>query len=76
MPTPPISEATQQWCEDRSHPFVTYNPWLDRSYCRCGKRQEASDQPQDEDAKRQVFHHCKPEGPCRCYATGKTNTLA
>jgi hypothetical protein len=67
MPLLPVSEATQQWCRDRSHPFVTYNPWLDRSYCRCGNRQKSGDQSQDHDAKRAVFHNCEPGDPCRCY---------
>lgn len=62
---------TSQWCADRDHPFVTYNPWLDRSYCRCGQRQEAGEQPMDWEAKRAIFHHCPPGGPCHCYITGK-----
>lgn len=61
-------ESTHQWCSDRGHPFVTYNPWTDRSYCRCGKRQEAGGQPQDWNAKREVFHNHKVGKPCRCYA--------
>jgi hypothetical protein len=69
-----VSEATQQWCADRAHPFVTYNPWLDRSYCRCGQRQEPGDQPQDWNAKRQVFHDCKPGEPCVCYVSSKDPT--
>jgi hypothetical protein len=66
-----VTETTSQWCVDREHPFITYNPWLDRSYCRCGERQAAGAQPMDEAAKRSIFHHCKPGGPCQCYATGK-----
>ncbi|WUH94496.1 hypothetical protein OG900_33070 [Streptomyces sp. NBC_00433] len=66
-----ISEATRRWCADRDHPFITYNPWLDRSYCRCGQRQEPGDQPQDWDATREMFHDCKPGEPCRCYASTK-----
>lgn len=64
---------TQKWCEDRDHPLITYNPWSDRSYCRCGQRQEAGEQPMDWAAKREVFHHCTPDGPCGCYATGKAD---
>lgn len=59
--------TTKQWCADREHPFVTYNPWLDRSYCRCGQRQHPGKQPIDWKAKRDLFHSCPPGGPCRCY---------
>lgn len=64
-------EATAQWCTNRQHPFVTYDPWGDRTYCRCGQRQEPGEQPMDWAAKRAVFHHCTPDGACRCYATEK-----
>ena len=60
-------EAFVQWCIDRDHPFITYNPLLDRSYCRCGQRQEAGAQPMDWEAKHSIFHTCKPGAPCRCY---------
>ena len=66
-----VTEATQAWCDEREHPFVTYNPWLHRSYCRCGKRQADGDQPQDHAAKRDIFHSCPPAGPCRCYVTAR-----
>jgi hypothetical protein len=62
---------SKQWCDDRDHPFVTYNPWLDRSYCRCGQRQQTGEQPMDWSAKREVFHSCRPDAPCRCYAADK-----
>lgn len=48
-----VTEATRQWCEERGHPFVTYNPWLDDSWCRCGACRVPGEQPLDE--------------PCRCY---------
>lgn len=60
-------ESTKEWCGERGHPWLTYNPWLDRSYCRCGARQEAGEQPHDWQADRELFHSCKPGGPCRCY---------
>lgn len=25
---------TQAWCARRNHPWVTYNPWMDRTWCR------------------------------------------
>jgi hypothetical protein len=59
----------QQWCISSGHPFVTYNPWLDRSYCRCGHRQEEGAQPMDWGAKHAIFHGCTPGTPCRCYVT-------
>ncbi|MFJ2218213.1 hypothetical protein ACIQVO_38450 [Streptomyces sp. NPDC101062] len=66
-----IGQATARWCDDRGHPFVTYHPWLHRSYCRCGRRQEAGAQPMDWAAKHAVHHHCPLAGPCRCYVRGK-----
>lgn len=66
-----VTEKTKQWCTERDHPWVTYNPWLDRSYCRCGKRQAEGEHPQDEEAKRSIFHDCKSGGPCRCYVAEK-----
>lgn len=61
MPNP-----TAQWCADRQHPWVTYSPWIDRTYCRCGTRQEPGEQPMDWQAKHEVFHSCG-DGPCHCY---------
>lgn len=63
------TEPTQQWCRDRNHPLITYNPLVNRTYCRCGHRQIPGEQPMDWEAKRAVFHHCPPDGPCNCYAT-------
>lgn len=61
--------ATRQWCTERGHPFITYNPWLDRSYCRCGHRQEPGDRSQDWNAKYELFHDHKPGTLCRCYVS-------
>ncbi|MEU6990368.1 hypothetical protein ABZ953_06855 [Streptomyces sp. NPDC046465] len=61
---------TVQWCTDRGHPFITYDPSGDRSYCRCGQQQEQGDKPMDWQAKRDVFHSCQPDEPCRCYVSG------
>lgn len=58
-------ETTRQWCEEREHPWLTYNPWLDRSYCRCGSRQADGEQPHDWAADRELFH--SPGEPCKCY---------
>lgn len=66
-----VTESTKAWCVKRGHPFVTYNPWLGQSLCRCGMRREQGDQPQDMQAKREIFHSCMPGGTCRCYAVGK-----
>jgi len=41
---------TQAWCAARNHPWVTYNLWLDRTWCRCGERQADGEQPIDLDA--------------------------
>jgi hypothetical protein len=69
MPVPMVALATVEWCVQRDHPFVTYNPWLDESFCRCGARQVPGEQPMDWQAKRVVFHACGSDesGECRCY---------
>jgi len=64
-----VTTSTKEWCASRSHPFVTYNPHLDRSYCRCGQRQEAGAQPMDWRAKWEIFHDHEPSTPCNCYLT-------
>jgi hypothetical protein len=64
--------SAERWCTDREHPFITYNPWTDRTYCRCGQRQEPGEQPMDWTAKRAVFHQCEPGSVCDCYAVGKS----
>ena len=66
-----VTPATREWCVARDHPWVTHNPQADRSYCRCGERQEKGDQPMDWDAKRAVFHDHPPGAPCRCYLPKK-----
>lgn len=60
-------ETTRRWCEDREHPWLTYNPWLDRSYCRCGARQAVGEQPHDWQADHELFHDHGVNDPCRCY---------
>jgi hypothetical protein len=45
-----VLPSTVAWCVTRDHPWVTYNPWLDRSWCRCGQRQADGQQPPDWDA--------------------------
>ncbi|MFE9619529.1 hypothetical protein [Streptomyces sp. NPDC006384] len=62
-----VAPQTVVWCKERAHPYVTYNPWLDRSYCRCGRRQESGKQPLDALAQHQVFHAHAPGALCRCY---------
>lgn len=62
-----VTAATVKWCMIRDHPFITYNPHLDRSYCRCGKRQEPGEQPADWDAKWAIFHSHPRGTSCRCY---------
>ena len=36
----PLSDvpATITWCAERDHPWLTYNPHMDRTWCRCGQR--------------------------------------
>jgi hypothetical protein len=35
------------WCGQRGHPWVTYNSWLDKTWCRCGSKVEAGAHPID-----------------------------
>jgi hypothetical protein len=60
-----VNPDTRTWCEQRNHPWVTYNPWLDRTWCRCGQRSEAGEQPMDWDAKHGQFHPDDEEGEHR-----------
>lgn len=60
-------ESTRAWCAERGHPFVTYNPWLGSTWCRCGKRREQGEQPLDERAQWDMFHDHAPGAPCRCF---------
>lgn len=62
-----VSAATVEWCEARQHPYVTYNPHLNRTYCRCGARQHDGDHPVDWDAMWEIFHDHPPGDRCRCY---------
>jgi hypothetical protein len=66
-----VTPATREWCVARDHPWVTYHPQADLSYCRCGERQEKGEQPMDRDAKWSVFHDHPPGAPCRCYLPKK-----
>ncbi|WP_030237161.1 hypothetical protein [Streptomyces sp. NRRL S-350] len=66
-PAAPTEAETPAWCQQRTHALITYHPQLDMSYCRCGERQVPGEQPMDWQAKREIFHSCPPEGPCRCY---------
>ena len=62
------SEHTLAWCAQRGHPWLTYNPWLDRTWCRCGQRQAAGEQPHDWDAQWELCHDHPRGTPCSCYA--------
>ncbi len=66
------TEATIRWCETRNHPWSTYNPWLDRTWCRCGAQVAGGHQPVDMDALFEIGHTCDPTRPdaCRCYLDG------
>lgn len=63
------TNETAEWCTSRSHPFVTYNPELDRTYCRCGERQEAGTGPMDWRAKWEIWHDHEPGAECNCYVS-------
>jgi hypothetical protein len=58
---------TREWCEQRGHPLITYNPWLDKTFCRCGVVVLDGEQPQDMRAKSELFHDHAPGDRCRCY---------
>jgi hypothetical protein len=66
-----VTPETREWCVKRNHPWVTYNPLVSRSYCRCGERQEPGEQPMDWDAKWEIFHDHPRDAPCRCYLPKK-----
>jgi len=59
--------ATVAWCAQRGHPWTTYNPWADRTWCRCGARQSPGQMPPDWGAKWELFHDHPYGVPCRCY---------
>lgn len=67
--SPNTMPATAAWCVERGHPWVTYNPWLSRSWCRCGARQADGHQPADFRALHEEHHTCDYDdpAPCRCY---------
>lgn len=60
--------GTLRWCEDRDHPWSTYNPWLDKTWCRCGKRTSVGEQSIDLDAVWEMFHDHGCDERCRCYS--------
>lgn len=76
MAEPILAASTVAWCEERGHPFVTYNPLLDDSWCRCGHRRVAGEQPMDWQAKREYGHNCTCDarGECRCHVGLKVST--
>lgn len=59
---------TVAWCEARNHPWSTYNPWLDRTWCRCGARVADGHQPIDFRTLHEEDHTCDYDRPetCRC----------
>lgn len=61
------SEATLAWCAERSHPWSTYNASLDRTYCRCGARQEDGEHEIDMGALWEMRHDHPPGARCTCY---------
>lgn len=61
------SETTGVWCAERGHPWLTYNPWLNRTWCRCGERQADGEQPHDWDADWELFHDHPRDTACSCY---------
>ncbi len=66
------TEATIQWWETRNHPWSTHNPWLDRTWCRCGARVADGKHPIDLDALWEISHTCDgSQLPCRCHLDRK-----
>jgi hypothetical protein len=71
-----IATVTIAWCARREHPWVTFNPWLDRTWCRCGARQAEGAQSIDLDAVHAIHHVCAPgSATCRCYVDNLELTL-
>lgn len=64
-----LSPRTVAWCVKRGHPWVTYNPVMHRTWCRCGERQQAGEAPQDWKAMWEISsgHDECGNDPCRCY---------
>lgn len=61
------SPAVLAWCSGRGHAWSTYSRVLDRSYCRCGTRQENGEKPVDLAAIHDTFHGHPQGEPCFCY---------
>ena len=58
---------TFAWCDARDHPWSTYNPWADRTWCRCGVRQARGHHEIDMQAIWEIFHDHPYDAPCHCY---------
>lgn len=52
------TDKTITWCVRRGHPWVTYNPWMNVTFCRCGKMREPGRLPIDMQA---LLEHESPE---------------
>lgn len=63
------SPTTVAWCTERNHPWSTYNPWADQTWCRCGQRTAGGQQEIDLRALHEIHHTCDYDAPgsCRCY---------
>ncbi len=64
------SPTTVAWCAKRGHPWSTFNPWLDRTWCRCGARVANGHHEIDLRAVHEIHHGCDYDAPtnnCRCY---------
>lgn len=42
-----VSDKTIAWCVQRGHPWVTYSPWTDATFCRCREKREPGESPID-----------------------------
>lgn len=74
VPHPLVHANTITWCVARNHPWVTYNPWLDQTFCRCGERMAEGRGDLDLRAIHETHHTCgwATAGRCRCYVTSDT----
>lgn len=68
-----LSPQTVAWCVERGHPWVTYNPLMNRTWCRCGERRQDGAAEVDWEAKWEIFHDHKPDEPCRCYPSERAS---
>jgi hypothetical protein len=66
---PKTTPETQVWCDKRAHPWSTYNPWMDRTWCRCGARQAPGEQPVDLDAVAEMFPRCRCDATAACHCS-------